>query len=179
MSEMYQDMSYQTIKGNAGEKIYRAIRESDGYTLIHMYKDFPRGNGVRDADFLCRNEARTFLGEVKAHDLKEFHGEKVFFLKKQEFTRSTKFARQQRRDLEIAFVDSITDKAYIASAKRLKQRFECNLLNFPMETKFSYGACWVFHVGQFTEVRNIPAHLIQSLHDARIPNRDDDWVRFY
>ena len=174
VSKMYQDKSYQTMKGNAGEKIYRASREGDGLTLTHMYKDFPRGEGVRDVDFLCQNDSRNFFGEVKAHDLKTFHGEQVFFLAKKEFARSAKFARQQKRELEFAFVDSVTDKVYIASAKRLKQVFERRFLNFPMDTKTPYGACWVFHIGQFTEVRDIPAHLISALHDAQIPRWDYD-----
>lgn len=167
---MYQEKSFQTTKGNVGEEIYRAIRESDGYTLAHMFKDFPNGAGIRDVDFICQNETRTFLGEVKAHDMNTFHGEPVFFLKKQEFTRSTKFAKQQRRDLEFTFVDSVTNKVYIAPAKRLKQTFNCNLLRFPMETKLPYGVCWAFHIGQFTEVRDIPAHLIPVLRNAQIPN---------
>ena len=167
---MYQDKSFQTTKGNAGEIIYRAIRESDGFSVTHMYKDLPPGAGVRDVDFLCQRTGKDFFGEVKAHDLKTFHDEPVFFWKKQEFNRSAKFAKQQHRDLEFAFVDLITEKVYIASAKRLKQTFNCHLLRFPMETKQPYGACWVFHIGQFTEVRDIPAHLIPVLRNAQIPS---------
>lgn len=167
---MYQDKSFQTTKGDAGESIYRAIRESEGYSVTHMYKDLPPGAGVRDVDFLCQRTGKDFFGEVKTHDIKTFHGEPVFFLKKQEFTRSTKFAKQQRRDLEFAFVDLVTEKVYIASANRLKQNFNCHLLRFPMDIKQSYGMCWVFHVGQFTEVRPIPDYLIPMLRNAQIPS---------